>query len=150
MNLEEWLRDSKHWLEKNSSPLGRWLDETKIQWNQDPKQSNYSQEFSQWQKQIADWGHELTDRFRNLDLESSIPDSIRDFQDFGSIQKQLQNEWIGIAEWLKLGDRYRDAIQTLVQLYLQNRFDLLNLKQSPEGNPGHRKKSNEHFRKTSS
>ena len=132
MNLEEWLRDSKRWLEKNSSPLGHWLDETKSQWNQDPKQSNSSQEFNQWQKQIANWGHELTDRFRNLDLESSIPDSIRDFQDFGSIQKQLQNEWIGIAEWLKLGDRYRDAIQTLVQLYLQNRFDLLNLKQSPE------------------
>ena len=114
MNLEEWLRDSKRWLEKNSSPLGRWLDETKSQWNQDPKHSKSSQEYSQWQKQIADWGHELTDRFRNLNLESSIPDSIRDFQDFGSIQKQLQNEWIGIAEWLKLGDRYRDAIQTRV------------------------------------
>ena len=132
MNLEEWLRDSKRWLEKNSSPLGRWLEETKSQWNQDPKQSKSSQNYSQWQKQIANWGHELTDRFRNLDFESSIPDSIRDFQDFDSIQKQLQNEWIGIAEWLKLGDRYRDAIQTLVQLYLQNRFDLLNLKQSPE------------------
>ena len=75
MNLEEWLRDSKRWLEKNNSPLGRWLDETKSQWNQDPKQSNSSQEFSQWQKQIADWGHELTDRFRKMDLESSIPQS---------------------------------------------------------------------------
>ena len=124
MNLEEWLRDSKRWLEKNSSPLGRWLDETKSQWNQDPKHSKSNHEYSQWQKQITDWVHKLTDRFRNLNLESSIPDSIRDFQDFGLIQKQLQNEWIGIAEWLKLGDRYRDAIQTLVQLYFQNRFDL--------------------------
>ena len=112
MNLEDWLRDSKRWLEKNRSPLWRWIDESKSQWNLDPKHSKSSQESSQWQKQITDWGQELRDRFRTLDLESSIPDSIRDFQDFSSIQKQLQNEWIGIAEWLKLGDRYRDAVAT--------------------------------------
>ena len=37
----------------------------------------------------------------------------------------MQEEWSTMAEWLQLGDRYRDAIQTLVGIYIRNRFEQL-------------------------
>ena len=121
MNLEDWLRDSKRWIDENSSPLGRWVDDARRQFDPDPKNTTKDQSSPQWQQQISEWGQELTERFKNLNLETNVPESLRNLQDFDAIQEKLQNEWFRMTDWLKLGDRYRDAIQTLIQLYLQYR-----------------------------
>ena len=125
MNLEDWLRDSKRWIDENSSPLGRWVDDARRQFDPDPKKTTKDQSSPQWQQQISEWGQELTECFKNLNLETNVPKSLRNLQDFDAIQEKLQNEWFRMADWLKLGDRYRDAIQTLIRLYLQNHFDQL-------------------------
>ena len=135
MNLEDWLRDSKRWIDENSSPLGRWVDDARRQFDPDPKNTTKDQSSPQWQQQISEWGQELTERFKNLNLETNVPESLRNLQDFDAIQEKLQNEWFRMADWFKLGDRYRDAIQTLIQLYLQYRFDQLNESKNPEKDP---------------
>ena len=120
MNLERWLRETGKWIEETGKPLGSWIEETGRRLNPEDRSGVSEDGARDWSMQVSLWGSHFTERLREW---SSDPG--RALEDFDKLGGQIQEEWSAMAEWLQLGERYRDAIQTLVGIYIRNRFEQL-------------------------
>lgn len=111
------LGDPRKWLEEQAAPLERLLQETPLggdwdRWNERLKRLpedawRQSEEIrGQLVQKTRDWWDD--------------PERIR--EDAEALQHSVSTEWTRLSQTLKLGDRYRDAIQTLSMLLVRQQI----------------------------
>ena len=111
MNLERWLKET-----------GKWIEETGRRLNPEDRSGVGEDGVQDWSRQVSQWGSHFTERLREWNSDPG-----RALEDFDKIGGQIQEEWSSMTEWLQLSDRYRDAIQTLIGIYIRNSYKTRNL-----------------------
>lgn len=118
MDWNKILGDPRKWLEEQSGPLNQLLKDTPLggdwdRWNERlralPEEAlrRADEVQSQLVRKTRDWWED--------------PDQIR--QDAVALQNSYSEEWLKLTQLLRLGDRYRDAIQTLSGMLVRSQFN---------------------------
>ncbi|MGK5093595.1 AarF/UbiB family protein [Deltaproteobacteria bacterium TL4] len=127
MDLEKLVKDSVKWLEDLGNKATQWssefnLDERieKIQKRLPEISEEILTHLEQWESNISDY------------LDNILPTDQQLIQTFEAIQASVRKEWLEMEGLLRLGNRYMDAVETLITIVVRTQMFEYSVSSVPE------------------